>query len=208
MFLCTAFLFGAVLCCELQAQDRTSKTMDLALENVERLFSIYQNDTSRNAFDHFMDSTSAIFNHWIHTGNIIDVAQLYESGIALGRRNGDGKIELKFAVLLGNYYRIKGDFVRSNEVLKSALNAEGLNYDKVQQYLLIASNYFQIDLSQSLQYLDEAEKRIGSIEDMPTVMLYHNNRAEYFRRANDLIAHCSNLRRTWMYAKKPLSLTT
>lgn len=156
------------------------------LDQVVSWYNQYSKDKTDPGFVDFMDSVAAYVGKMMQLNGYEDAIKIYSKCIDLAENANDQKVQLKFIVLLGNFYKIKGDFNKSNEILLSGIELEGLEDDKVQQYLLISSNYFQIDLTQSEYYNGEAEKRMGSITDSTTIMLYHNTLAEYYRRTNDL----------------------
>ncbi len=155
-------------------------------DQVAQWYNIYSRDKTELSFNDFMDSTSAYVGKRMQLNGYEEAIPVYNKCIDLAQKSNDQKVELKFIILLGNFYKIKGDFNKSNEVLLSGIDLAGLDDDKVQQFLLIASNYFQIDLTKSEFYNEEAEKRMATITDSTTIMLYHNTLAEYYRRTNDL----------------------
>ena len=105
--------------------------------------SAYLSGKSTSAFATFMDSTSAVVNGHLARKDYESVSNVYQYCIQLAKDHNDEKLHLKFVLLWGNFFKIKGDFQRSNEILLSALDKNGLDYDKAQQYLHISSNYQQ-----------------------------------------------------------------
>lgn len=170
----------------LAAQKEATVPIGNIKAQIQTWYDAYKQGKSEAAFSTFMDSTSAVINSYLYRKDYETIATLYEHCIQLAKDNKDEKTHLKFAVLLGNFYKIKGNFLQSNAVLLSALDKNGLDNDKAQQYLHIASNYIQIDPTKSKYYLDEAQKIMPNIKDTATLMLYHFDRGTYYRLNNDM----------------------
>lgn len=141
----------------------------------------------KTSFSTMMDSVDVVVNQRLMQRDYPGVKSIYEEIKDLAVKSNDEILLVKFTLLLGNFYKITGDFAQSNSILKHAIGHHGLQDDDIQVYLHLASNHFQININEAKPYLDKASELITSSRDTATIMLYHVNMEQYARRKNNLV---------------------